>query len=129
MADFFGIRSPFLDLCGIRALSREAGRVVAEVEVREGHWNSFGLVHGGLTMTLLDACLGAAARLSDPQAPTVVTVDLHVSFAGPARGRISGEGRVLRRAGGLIFCEGEARGESGELVAKAVGIFKPRGGR
>jgi acyl-coenzyme A thioesterase PaaI-like protein len=37
-----------------------------------------------------------------------------------------GEGRVLRQAGGLVFCEGEARGDDGELVAKAVGTFKAR---
>lgn len=126
MADFFGIQSPFLDLCGIRAVTREPGRVVAEVEVREGHGNSFGIVHGGLTMTLLDAALGAAARFSDPDASSVVTVDLHVSFVGPARGRLVGEGRLVRRAGRIVFCEGEVRGESGEVAAKALGIFKLR---
>jgi acyl-coenzyme A thioesterase PaaI-like protein len=70
--------------------------------------------------------LGAAARFADPATATVMTVDLHVTFIGPARGRVVGEGRVLRQVGGLVFCEGEARSEDGELVAKAVGTFKVR---
>ena len=127
MPDFFGFQSPFLDTIGIRAVSREPGRVVAEVTLGPGHANSFGLGHGGVTMALLDTVLGAAARFADASTATVMTVDLHVSFIGPARGKLAGEGRVLRQVGGLVFCEGEARSEDGELVAKAVGTFKVRG--
>jgi uncharacterized protein (TIGR00369 family) len=126
MAEFFGFRSPFLGLCGIRAVSREPGRVVGEVQIGADHANSFGLGHGGVTMTLLDTVLGAAARFSDPAASSVMTVDLYVSFIGPARGKLVGEGRVLQRAGRTVFCEGEVRGEDGGLVAKALGTFKLR---
>ncbi len=126
MPDFFGFHSPFLDTIGIRGVSREPGRVVGEVELGPGHVNSFGLGHGGVTMALLDTVLGAAARFADPGTANVMTVDLHVTFIGPARGKVVGEGRVLRQAGGLVFCEGEARSEGGELVAKAVGTFKIR---
>jgi acyl-coenzyme A thioesterase PaaI-like protein len=55
-----------------------------------------------------------------------MTVDLHVSFIGPARGTLTGEGRVVKRAGRTVFCEGEARGDGGELVAKALGTFQLR---
>lgn len=123
MTGFFGIKSPFLELCGIRSVNREPGRVVAEVEVTPGVANSFGLGHGGLTMTLLDTVLGSAARFGDTDTATV-TVDLHVSFIGPARGRLVGEGRVVRRLGRMVFCEGEVRGEDGEVVAKALGTFR-----
>jgi len=125
MTGFFGIKSPFLELCGIRPVMREPGRVVAEVQVTPGVVNSSGLGHGGLTMTLLDTVLGAAARFSDPET-TAVTVDLHVTFIGPARGRLVGEGRVVRRAGRMVFCEGEVRAEDGEVVAKALGTFRVR---
>lgn len=129
MPDFFGFHSPFLDTLGIRPVAREPGRLVGEVTLGPGHANSFGLGHGGVTMTLLDTVLGGAARFADPATAFVMTVDLHVSFIGPARGRVVAEGRVLRQAGGLVFCEGEARGEDGELVAKAVGTFKVRAGQ
>lgn len=36
------------------------------------------------------------------------------------------EGRVLRAGHTTIFCEGEVRSESGELVAKAIGTFRAR---
>src|SRR5574342_28411 len=126
MPDFFGFQSPFLDTIGIRGVFREPGKVVGEVTLGPGHANSFGLGHGGVNMTLLDTVLGAAARFADPATAFVMTVDLHVTFIGPARGRMVGEGRVLRQAGGLVFCEGEARCDDGELVAKAVGTYKAR---
>jgi len=125
MTGFFGIKSPFLDLCGIRSVMREPGRVVAEVQVTPGVVNSIGLGHGGLTMTLLDTVLGSAARFGDTDT-TAVTVDLHVTFIGPARGRLVGEGRVVRRVGRMVFCEGEVRSEDGEIVAKALGTFRVR---
>ncbi len=125
MTGFFGIKSPFLDLCGIHAVMKEPGRVVAEVQIGPKVVNSIGLGHGGLTMTLLDTVLGSAARFGDPET-TAVTVDLHVSFIGPARGRLVGEGRVVRRSGRMVFCEGEARNEDGEIVAKALGTFQVR---
>ena len=126
MAGFFGIKSPFLELCGIRAVSREGGRVAAEAEVTAATANSFGFGHGGLTMTLLDVVCGAAARFSDPDATSVVTVDLHVSFIGPAKGRLVAEGRVLRQAKRMVFCEGDVRAQDGNLVAKALGTFQLR---
>jgi uncharacterized protein (TIGR00369 family) len=125
MTGFFGIKSPFLELCGIRPVTREPGRVIAEVLITPKVVNSSGLGHGGLTMTLLDTVLGSAARFGDPET-TAVTVDLHVSFIGPARTRLVGEGRVVRRAGRMVFCEGEARDEAGEVVAKALGTFRVR---
>jgi uncharacterized protein (TIGR00369 family) len=126
MANFFGIDSPFIGLCGIRPLKREEGRVLGEVEVTKALGNASGFGHGGLTMTLLDVVLGAAARLSDPDSTAVVTVDLHVTFIGAARGRLVGEGRLLRRAGEIVLCEGDVHRDDGKLVAKALGTFKLR---
>lgn len=36
------------------------------------------------------------------------------------------QGRLMRAGQTTIFCEGEARSEAGELVAKAIGTFRAR---
>jgi acyl-coenzyme A thioesterase PaaI-like protein len=37
---------------------------------------------------------------------------------------VNAEGRVLHGGGSTAFCEGEARDESGKLLAKAIGTFR-----
>ena len=54
----------------------------------------------------------------------VVTVDMQTAFMAPARGRISGEGRVVRAGRSLVFVEGDVRDAKGELVAKGTSVFK-----
>jgi len=55
----------------------------------------------------------------------VLTVDLSVGFMRAGFGeRVVAEGRVLHGGQSTAFCEGEARDEQGNLLAKAIGTFK-----
>ena len=56
----------------------------------------------------------------------MMTIDLQAAFLSPGRGRLTGEGRVVRGGGSLIFCEGDIRDAQGTLVAKGTGVFRPR---
>ena len=74
----------------------------------------------------LDITLSMAARtLYDPPR-SIMTIDLSTSFIGTASGTLRAEGRVLRAGQTTIFCEGEVKSETGELVAKAIGTFRSR---
>jgi uncharacterized protein (TIGR00369 family) len=75
-------------------------------------------------MALADVALAVAAIARDGTAKGAYTVDLSVSFLGPAKGTLVAEGRCLRLGKSLAFSEGEVRDEHGELVAKAIGTFK-----
>ena len=121
--EIFGADIPFAGHCGIEAIEVAEGRTRLRVEVRPEHMNNLGIVHGGLICTLLDIAMGTAARraVGNP----VMTLDMQVGFISPGRGEMIGEGRVLRAGRSLIFCEADVRSATGDLIAKASGLFKP----
>ncbi|MDW8469678.1 MAG: PaaI family thioesterase [Burkholderiales bacterium] len=116
----------FADHLGIQLESLEKGIARLSLEVKPEYTTSWGTVHGGAVLALLDVTLSMAARtLFDPPR-SIMTIDLSTHFIGTATGILRAEGRVLRAGNTTIFCEGEARSEMGTLVAKAVGTFRAR---
>jgi uncharacterized protein (TIGR00369 family) len=121
---FFGRNIPFLKLLGARAEHREKGRAVVSIEIRPELTNSWKFAHGGVLLTLLDVSMGSAARTTDAQNFGIVTVSLTVNFLRACSGLLRAEGRVLRSGRSLVFCEGEVRDASGEVIAKGIGTFR-----
>ena len=116
----------FAEHLGVRVDSLEKGIARLSLEIKPEFTTSWGTAHGGSILSLLDITLSMSARtLYDPPR-SIMTIDLSTSFIGTATGMLRAEGRVLRAGKTTIFCEGEARTESGELVAKAIGTFRAR---
>ncbi len=117
---------PFSQHLGIRIDSLEKGAARLSMEIRPEFMTSWGTAHGGSILALLDITLSMTARtLFDPPR-SIMTVDLSTQFIGTATGVLRAEGRVMKAGNTTIFCEGEARSDSGELVAKAIGTFGAR---
>lgn len=134
----FPVHIPFVEQLGFELLRMEGGEAEIALDLRAEQCNSFGVAHGGLTMTLLDVVMAHAARsvriandtarsvntASPDFAPGVVTVEMKTSFMRPGEGRLTGQGRLLHRTATLAFCEGSVRGADGGLLAHATGTFK-----
>lgn len=119
-------RIRFAEHLGIEVESLARGIARLALPVKPEFTTSWGTVHGGAVLSLLDVTLSMAARtLYDPPR-SIMTIELSTHFIGTATGLLRAEGRVLRAGNTTIFCEGEVRAESGELVAKAVGTFRAR---
>jgi uncharacterized protein (TIGR00369 family) len=117
-------RIRFAEHLGVRLDSMEKGAARLSLEVKPEFTTSFGTAHGGSILSLLDITLSMAARSLFEEPRSIMTIDLSTSFIGTARGVLQAEGRVLRAGQTTIFCEGEARSDAGELVAKAIGTFR-----
>ncbi|MEN8723322.1 MAG: PaaI family thioesterase [Alphaproteobacteria bacterium] len=94
------------------------------LKIEERHLNSGARVHGGLTMTIADEALGAAAWHFIGDQPAV-TVSLTTNFIGAIT-----EGMVLEavatkvsRGGSMVFVQGELLAD-GNVVANASGVWK-----
>jgi uncharacterized protein (TIGR00369 family) len=120
----FNIHVPFVEHLGIRIVGREEGVVRLRFEPKPEFDNSWGSVHGGVLMTLLDVALASAGRSLDEGCNGALTVEMKVNFIAAAKGPVLGEGRAQRAGRSLIFSEGELRSEDGTLLAKATGTFK-----
>ena len=120
----FDIHVPFLEHLGIRITEKGNGRVKLRLEPRPEFENSWGSVHGGVLMTMLDVALASAGRSLDETCNGALTVEMKVNFIAAAFGPVLGEGRAQRAGRSLIFSEGELNSEDGTLIAKATGTFK-----
>ena len=115
---------PFSEHLGIKVDALEKGMARLSMVIKPEFMTSWGTAHGGSILALLDITLSMSARtLYDPPR-SVMTIDLSTQFISTATGLLRAEGRVMKAGKSTIFCEGEARDEKGELVAKAIGTFR-----
>jgi uncharacterized protein (TIGR00369 family) len=120
-----GIRIPFTEHLGIRLVEMTREHALVSLEKRPELLNSWGATHGGVIMTMLDLVMSWAVRGHYETIGGVLTVDLSVGFMRAGFGdKVVAEGRVLHGGKSTAFCEGEARDDKGQLLAKAIGTFK-----
>jgi uncharacterized protein (TIGR00369 family) len=123
MSDFGGVHIPFVELLGFELHFFEDGRSELAYEPASDHLNSFGVTHGGACMTLLDVTMATAAR-SVAKDMGVVTIEMKTSFMQPARGKLTGRGRLMHRTSTMAFTEGTIFDAEGRACAHATGTFK-----
>ena len=134
----FKVHIPFVEALGFELLHFENGEAEIGLMPREEHLNSWSVLHGGVTMTLLDVAMAHAARSpkagAAPDSHGVVTVEMKTSFMRPGLGRMVAKAKLLHQTSSLAFCEGSLFAADNTLVAHATGTFKylralPAGGR
>ena len=134
----FTVHIPFVEMLGFELVSFEAGQAQIALNLREELTNSWSVVHGGVTMTLLDVVMAHAARSPNQpgvaESPGVVTVEMKTTFMRPGIGRLLGKGHLVHRSASMAFCEGSVFDDAGVIVAQATGTFKylkglPAGGK
>ena len=119
----FGVEVPFVTHLGFEMELFEGGHSELRYEAQPEHLNSFSVVHGGASMTLLDVTMAVAAR-SVQKDMGVVTIEMKTSFMQPARGPLTAKGRLMHRTATMAFVEGTIFDAEGRACAHATGTFK-----
>jgi len=119
----FGVRIPFVEQLGFTLEKFEGGHSELRFDTRPEHCNSFAVTHGGACMTLLDVTMAAAARSVQPDMG-VVTIEMKTSFMQPAKGLLTGRGRLMHRTATMAFTEATIFDADGRACAHATGTFK-----
>ena len=119
----FGAHIPFVEHLGFALEKFEGGHSQLAYEPKPEHLNSFSVTHGGACMTFLDVTMAAAARSAQPEMG-VVTIEMKTSFMQPARGKLTGKGRLMHRTATMAFTEATIFDEQGRACAHATGTFK-----
>lgn len=115
-------KNPFLEYIHAQVVPTGDGKVKLELEVEDEHTNLYGIIHGGVLLTLADTACGAACLVLNKK---VVTLDLGMDFmhSVPLTTKIIATGRVLHDGRHTMACESEIKDEDGKLFAKAHGTF------
>jgi len=98
----------------------ESGRVVITVVPSETHLNPAGGVHGGLSATLLDSCMGLAVLSKLEKGIAQTTLEFKISLVRPITpetGLITAEGVVLTCGRRVGTAEGRVTDTNGRLLA------------
>ena len=126
----FSVHIPFVEHLGFELLRMNGGEAEIRFAPRPEHLNSFSVVHGGASMTLLDVVMAHAARsiLAEAEADMgCVTIEMKTSFMQAARGDgqpLTAHGKLLHRTATMAFTEGRVLDARGRLCAHATATFK-----
>jgi uncharacterized protein (TIGR00369 family) len=105
---------------GYDVTEAENGRVVVTLEPTVAHLNPAGTVHGGLTATLLDSCMGLAVQSTLDKGVSQTTLEFKISLLRPITpetGPIRAEGKVLNCGRRIGSAEGRVTDAKGRLLA------------
>jgi uncharacterized protein (TIGR00369 family) len=131
----FKVHIPFVEHLGFELQRFENGESELAFTPKDEHQNSWNVLHGGVTMTLLDVTMAHAARSAGippvggtakgtPDPRGVVTIEMKTSFMRPGVGRVVAHGKLLTQTPTMAFCEASLIDADGALVAHATGTFK-----
>lgn len=127
MDDGRHVTGPFQAVVGYRFIQRDRDEAIIELDVEDKHLSQNGVLHGGVTLTLLDTVGGMALVYYRDDIATVVTINISVNFIGTtSRGRIIARAKV-DHAGKTVgyvnmsLHEGEA---NGPMIASAHGSWR-----
>jgi uncharacterized protein (TIGR00369 family) len=105
---------------GYDVVEAEIGRVIITLDPTEAHLNPWGTVHGGLTATLLDSCMGLAIQSTLDKGVSSTTLEFKISLVRaitPEVGQIKAEGKVLNCGGRVGTAEGRVTDAKDRLLA------------
>jgi len=111
---------PIMKLLGFRFAKVEEGLVVFECEPGEQHYNTIGMVHGGLAMTLLDSAMGCCVHTRLPLKKGYATLEVKVNFVRAITaqtGTIRATGRVIHFGAKTATAEARLEDADGKLYA------------
>jgi len=116
--------APIADLLGFTISEVGHGRVTVELEPQAKHYNPIGMVHGGVTATLLDTVMGCALHSTLPQGVGYSTVDISVRYLRPITvrtGAVVAVGTVVHQGRRTATAEARLMDKSmGQLLATAT---------
>jgi uncharacterized protein (TIGR00369 family) len=105
---------------GYDVVEAESGRVAITLTPTGAHLNPSGTVHGGLTATLLDSCMGLAVRSMLDKGMGSTTLEFKISLVRAITletGEIRAEGKVLNCGRRVGTAEGRVTDTKGRLLA------------
>jgi uncharacterized protein (TIGR00369 family) len=100
---------PIADLLGFEPRDLDPGRVTFTFRPAEQHYNPLGMVHGGVSATLLDTVMGCAVHSVLPKGAGYSTLDISVRYLRPVTvetGPVLATGTLVHRGRRVATAEG-----------------------
>ena len=116
--------APVAEVLGFEVREVERGRVTFAMKPQEQHYNPIGMVHGGVTATLLDTVMGCALHSTLPEGVGYSTVDISVRYLRPVTvqtGEVVATGTLVHKGRRTATAEATlVEASTGRLLATAT---------
>jgi uncharacterized protein (TIGR00369 family) len=111
-------RSPYFSLLGMKLLDFDIGTCTLEIAVEGKHLQPFGVVHGGVFSSIIDAAAFWSVYPEVSQDSGMTTVDLKINYLAPANaGKLIAKGRRIKLGKTLGLGEAVVTDEGGRILA------------
>jgi uncharacterized protein (TIGR00369 family) len=108
---------PYFTLLSMEISTLEWGSSRLEVLVRKKHLQPYGIVHGGVYASLLDAAAFWAAYTQTAEDTGLTTVEMKLNYLAPAsEGRLIARGKCLKSGKTLCLSEASIEDGNGKLL-------------
>ncbi|HIJ58776.1 MAG TPA: PaaI family thioesterase [Deltaproteobacteria bacterium] len=109
---------PYFSLLSMDIISLEAGRSVLKIEVQEKHLQPYGMVHGGVYSSMMDAACFWAGYTEIEEPFGLTTVEMKLNYLAPASsGIFIAKGKVLKTGKTLCLSEATIIDQKNRLLA------------
>ena len=115
---------PFAKLIGMKLVDLTIDEAVISIEMRDDLRQPSGVLHGGVTATLIDTAMAFAVRTRIPMTEATATIDLTIHYLRPhLTGTFTCTSRVVRAGKRIFTVSADVHGENGKLIATGLSTY------
>ena len=115
---------PFAKLMGMKLVDMRPGEAVLSIEMRDDLRQPSGILHGGVTATLIDTAMAFAVRTRLGQDDATATIDLTVHYLRPhISGVFTCTAKVVRAGKRIFTVSADVHNTEGKLISTAISTY------
>lgn len=115
---------PFAKLIGMELVDLQPDEAVIKIEMRDDLRQPSGVLHGGVTATLIDTAMAFAVRTRLAPDEATATIDLTVHYLRPhISGTFTCTARVVRAGKRIFTVSADVVNETGKLIATGLSTY------
>jgi uncharacterized protein (TIGR00369 family) len=111
---------------GVLGMERTSSEIHCDVSIpiTPFTYNSFEIVHGGITATLVDSAMGTLANIVLPEGYGAVTTNLTIHYLAPGTGgTLTAKASVVHKGSKTLVMDGQVVRDDGKVIAHSTGSF------
>ncbi|HRI04558.1 MAG TPA: PaaI family thioesterase [Pyrinomonadaceae bacterium] len=115
---------PFSKLIGMKLVKLEVDEAQISIDMRDDLRQPSGVLHGGVTATLIDTAMAFAVRTRLGIDEATATIDLTVHYLRPhITGIFTCTAKVVRAGKRIFTVSADVHGEDGNLIATGLSTY------
>jgi uncharacterized protein (TIGR00369 family) len=115
---------PFARLMGMRLVNIQLDEATVSLEMRDDLRQPGGLLHGGVTASLIDTAMAFAVRTRVAEQEHTATIDLTIHYLRPhTDGTATCTAKVVRAGKRIFTVSAEMTNSEGKLTATAISTY------